>query len=149
MYRVAKGILKNDADCADAIQEAIIKSYLAIRQLRDSQVFKAWITRIVINQCYDLLKKQRKIILMEAVEIEEKMDVPKDYYELSEAMDQLNKEHRIVVALFYYEQFSIEEIAGILDVKEGTVKSRLNRARQKLAELLQLDDRKRGEHHGL
>lgn len=147
LYRVAKGILKDDADCADALQEGITKGYLRLNQLQDPKLFKTWMTRIVMNQCYDMIKKGKKIVLMESVEDKRNVvDQKKDYYELEEALDQLQEDHRIVITLFYYEDYSISEISEMLEVKEGTVKSRLNRARKRLAELMNLMQERSGDH---
>ena len=84
---------------------------------------------------------------MESVEDKRKVvDQKKDYYELEEALDQLQEDHRIVITLFYYEDYSISEISEMLEVKEGTVKSRLNRARKRLAELMNLMQERSGDH---
>ncbi|WP_153729416.1 sigma-70 family RNA polymerase sigma factor [Salinibacillus xinjiangensis] len=148
LYRVAKGILRDDADCGDAIQEAIMKSYYSIHTLKDLGAFKAWITRILIHKCYDLLKKQKRVVPMESVELlaENRAEL-KQHYELFDEIAKLKEKHRTILILFYYEQYSIKEIADILKLREGTVKSRLNRARASLADLLKLDgiERRRKE----
>jgi RNA polymerase sigma-70 factor, ECF subfamily len=136
MYRVAKGILKKDHDCADAIQETILICFRKISSLKEEKHFKTWLIRILIHECYALLNKRKTVIPFEAPwngskkeEIEMKMAV-------QEAVSSLNEELRIVTTLFYFEDLAIKEIADILHIPEGTVKSRLSTARKQLMTLL-------------
>lgn len=144
LYRVSKGILKEDSDCADAIQETILKSYKSITKLKKPTYFKTWITRILINECYDLLRKRNKVIPMESLEEQLPDTGYNDSYflELSDSLSKVDYKHRVVLTLFYFEDFSIKEISTILKIREGTVKSRLNRARTKLSSLLEMEERR-------
>ncbi|MCJ8007121.1 RNA polymerase sigma factor [Lederbergia wuyishanensis] len=145
LYRVSKGILKDDADCADAIQETILKCYHSITQLKQPKYFKTWLTRILINECNDMLKKRKKLVLLESVDAFGSSEKnPEEFTELKEALLKLDDKHRIVLILFYYEEFSIKEMAQILKVREGTVKSRLNRARHRLLSIINLSKNERG-----
>lgn len=145
LYRVSKGILKNDTDCADAIQETILKCYQSIPNLRQPKYFKTWLTRILINECNDILRKRKKILLIDSVEdFGNSENNSEEYIELNEALSKLKFKYRSVLILFYYEEFSIKEIAQILKIREGTVKSRLNRARHKLASVLNFYKDERG-----
>lgn len=151
LYRVSKGILMHDDDCADAIQETIIKSYYSIHKLKKKQNFKTWLTRILINQCYDLLKKRNKIIPIEPMDPQLQLiaqEEPTAYHQLSEGIDKLSTNKKAIITLFYYEQLTIQEIAVVLNIKEGTVKSRLNRARNNLASYLTKDEIKRRGENG-
>lgn len=150
LYRVAKGILKEDSICADAIQEAILKSYKSISKLKNPKYFKTWITRILINECNDILKKKHKDLSHENIESLQDMEADvKENCDLTEAISELDEKHRAVVTLFYYEEFSIKEISQILKISEGTVKSRLNRARLKLSSYLNLQNpEERGVENG-
>lgn len=138
LYRVAKAILKSDNECADAIQEAILKAFKSIGGVREPQYFKTWLTKIVINECNRILRNNRKVI-----PIEEYMDqaYTLDAYEkieIQEAVDSLDDEFRVVVILFYFEDMTIRDIAGTLEIPEGTVKSRLSRARERLSKQLKI-----------
>lgn len=135
MYRVAKSILNTDEDIGDAIQETILKAYKGINKLKNDQYFKTWIIKILINECRDLLRKRRKFILLNEV----KEAGYTDTYENSEVLNAINtleEEFRVVTVLFYYEDMSIQQIASLVNIPEGTVKSRLSRARGKLFDLL-------------
>ncbi|QHS24303.1 sigma-70 family RNA polymerase sigma factor [Virgibacillus sp. MSP4-1] len=148
MYRVTKGILKAEADCADAIQEAIIKSYQSIRQVKNAKSFQSWLMRIVVNQCYDMIKKQKRVVPMESVEPVHNPPEAVPVYDLYDELHQLKSNYRMVIILYYYEQYSIEEISTILRIRIGTVKSRLNRGRRKLAEIINLNELERGNESG-
>lgn len=138
MYHVAKTLLRSDADCADAIQEAIIKAFTKLDTLRSDEFAKTWLIRIVINECYMILRRQSRVISIEEWPIEDRPDDSKDYSELYEALEKLPENQRLCVTLFYLEGYSIREIASILEVTESTVKNRLARGRQRMR--IELDD---------
>ena len=66
MYKIAVGILKNDFDAADAIQESILTCYEKLRELKKAQYFKTWLLRILINNCNQMLREQKKVVGIEA-----------------------------------------------------------------------------------
>ena len=138
MYLTAKTILRNDQDCGDAIQEAIVKAFQKIDTLRQDKYAKTWLMRILINECYSLLRRESRYVSMEEMrelsigEAEEK----KDYSDLYSAVRSLKEELRIPVVLYYGEDFSIREIAQILEITEGAVQKRLFRARMQLRDRL-------------
>lgn len=134
MYATAKSILVNDQDCADAIQETIVKAFSKIHTLKNDRYAKTWLIRILINECYTLLRKTSKQISLEDMnEIwESEAGEKTDYSELYRAVNALKEELRLPVILYYVEDFSIKEIAQILDLTEGAVQKRLARAREKL-----------------
>ena len=131
LYHVAKTLLYNDADCADAIQEAIVKAFTNLHTLRQDSYAKTWLVRIVINECYAIMRKQKNIVSLEDYQNQETV-WPEDYSDLYEAVSQLPKETRICVTLYYLEGYSIKETAKIVDVTESAVKNRLSRARAML-----------------
>ena len=102
MYKVAKSILKNEDDVCDAIQNALISTYTNLNKLQNNQFFSTWMTRILINKCYDIAKA--------------------------------------TTILYYYNDYSVNEISQILEVPEGTVKSRLSRARSKIYEIIKSEE---------
>ena len=136
MYHVAKALLYNDADCQDAIQEAIAKAFDKIGTLKQDTYAKTWLLRILINECYGIMRKEKKIISLETCEQEEPWMERQDYSDLYEALMGLTEEARLAVILYYMEGYSIREIARMTKVTESAVKSRLARARTKLKEEL-------------
>lgn len=137
LYRTARAFLKKESDCSDAIQETILKAYESIERLKKPAYFKTWITRILINQCKKMLLKQKKMVSLEEydkVPVSHSKEFEK--IEVRELLDHLEESHRIVISLYYFEKYPLHEIAQILQIPEGTVKSRLFRARQNLEELM-------------
>ena len=95
--------------------------------------------RILINECYNLVRKSSKLISFEDLEdrLEMESEKSKDYSELYAAVNSLKEELRLPVILYYIEDFSVREIAQILEISEGAVQKRLARARGKLRQELQ------------
>ncbi len=135
LFFVAKGVLKNDADAEDAVCNAIMKAYENFGQLKDIKAFKSWITRIVINEAYMICRKNKNTQSIEEI-LQEPSYIVKYYDDTWEIVNSLEEEYKTVLILFYYNDFSINEIAQTLDIAKGTVKSRLNRGRQKVKELI-------------
>ena len=139
LYSTAKTILFCDQDCADAIQETIVKAFSKIGTLKNDKYAKTWLIRILINECYNLIRKSSKLISLENLEDRQEMEAEKaeDYSELYTAVNSLKEELRLPVILYYIEGFSVKEIAQILEISEGAVQKRLARARGKLRQELQ------------
>jgi RNA polymerase sigma-70 factor (ECF subfamily) len=139
MYATARSILQNDTDCADAIQETIVKAFSHITELRQEKYAKTWLMRILINESHNLLRKNSRIVSLEdyAGAEEAKMPEKQDYSDLYKAMQQLNEELRMTVVLYYMEEFSVREVAAIMEVSEGAVQKRLARARAQMKKKLQ------------
>ena len=128
LYRVAKSLLYNDADCADAIQEAIVKAFSKLHTLKEDAYAKTWLIKIVMNECYGIMRKEKKM--------EDKAAEHEDYSELYEAIFKLPEPVKLCVTLYYLEGYSVKEVAQILDVTESAVKNRLLKARAVLKESL-------------
>lgn len=135
MYRLSMSILKNTNDAEDAVSEAVLAAYEQLSSLKKIDSFKAWIMTILVNKSKDILKKRKKLELCENTELFEK-STKEDTNEIWNAVLELNEEYSEVVILYYYEGFSIKEITKILHIPEGTVKSRLSRARSKLQQII-------------
>ena len=134
LFFTAKSILRNDTDAEDAVCSAIMKAFENFSQLREQQYFKSWITRIVINEAYAICRKNKNLQSMEEMTAEPSYS---DYHdEMWEIVNTLDEEFRTVIIMFYYNDIPINEIAEYLDIAPGTVKSRLNRGRKKLKELI-------------
>ncbi|OWA35843.1 hypothetical protein B9G55_08100 [Saccharibacillus sp. O16] len=136
MYRTAHTILRSDTDCADALQETILKAYRSVGTLKQPAFFKTWLYRILINECNDILRKKARVSLPGV--LPESVQEEKDYrmVELKEAVAQLKEPLRLVVVLVYMEDMKIAEAARVLGVSEGTVKMRLKRGRTQLQQWL-------------
>lgn len=131
MYRVALAILMNDEDVADAIQETILTCWEKIGTLRKEQYFKTWLTRILMNHCFDMRKEAKRTVDLK--EWEEPFAEDSSNYELKEALASLDTKYSIVLTLFYGEGYHIKEIAKLLKIPSSTVRTRLQRGREQLA----------------
>lgn len=135
LFRVAFSILRNYTDCEDAVQNTILKAYQNLNTLKERAYFRTWTVRILKNECFALLKKQRTVVpLSEQPEGDYEMEVPD--LDLNRAFDTLTPEERLTITLFYYEGYKTAEIAKLTDVSDSTVRNRLSRARAALKEKL-------------
>ncbi len=132
MYHIAKSMLYNDADCADAIQEAIVKAFSKLHTLKDDSYARTWLIRIVMNECYTIMRREKKIISLEEYQMDEQAAEQKDYSDLYEAIFKLPEQMKLCVTLYYMEGYSVKEVAALLDTTESAVKNRLAKARGKL-----------------
>lgn len=137
IYRVAKSILNNEEDIEDAVSESILKAYKNIQALKQEVFFKTWLIRIVINESNNLYKKRAKEIAVDKDHFKN-IKVNDNYKDLSlyNAINSLDEDLRITTILFYFEDMKYKDIAKVLNVKEGTIKSRLSRAKEKLYNIL-------------
>lgn len=140
LYHVAKTLLYNDADCADAIQESIVKAFSKIHTLKKDGFAKTWLVRILINECYTIMRKEKKLVSIEEYAHEDKTAESQDYSALYEAISRLSRDARLSITLYYMEGYSIKEIAKMLDTTESTIKNRLSRARAKLKDHLEREE---------
>ena len=138
LYRVARSILSNEQDCADAVQEAVFQGWLKRAQLRDPNSFKAWITRIVINECRNLQRKSQKQLRVVGAIIDDfRMNPsPAPTSALQAALSELPDKYRLPLILHYSENYSTREIAQIMNIPEGRLRERMRTARKMLGRAL-------------
>lgn len=140
MYRVAIMILKNDADCADAISESIVTAFSKLHTLKNDSYAKTWLIRILINECYASLKRKKRLVCVAEFKEQVIQEEYKDYSILYREVRHLPEKLRICIELFYVEELSIKEITEILKISESAVKNRLARARKLLKNKLMMED---------
>lgn len=132
LYRVARTMLRSDADCEDAVQEALLKAWSKLPSLREEQFFETWLIRILINECKNIYRRRPRA----ESEIPETLAAPPADGELMDALMNLPPKHRIPMELHYIEGYGVAEIARMLFIPEGTVKWRLSRGRALLRDEL-------------
>ena len=128
LYRVSTTILPQLCDRQDAVQSAIEKALRKQEKLRDPNALEAWLTRILINECYLILRSRKR---------ETAPDALPDLYEL---FTSLEEKYRLPMVLYYVEGHSVAEAAHILHLPQNTLKSRLHRGRQALRSSLALKE---------
>lgn len=138
----------NDRDAAqDLFQETFIKAYYNLDKFRGDSSIKTWLIRITINVCKDYLKSAYQKHVVPMMEFEEDAIVSDSDFEevenadrnaqIRQAVAELPEEYREAVLCVYFQEMSVSEAAEALGVPEGTVKSRLSRAREKLKKVLE------------
>jgi RNA polymerase sigma-70 factor (ECF subfamily) len=140
MKSIAFNLLGNAADAEDAVQEAFLKIYRGAKTFRGGAAFSTWAFRVVVNTCYDALRRRRTRPAGTPMETPDGREVlpptPASDHPLRLALEKsvarLNPKHRAVFLLFEVEGFSHGEIARILGIPEGTSKTYLFDAKKKL-----------------
>lgn len=135
LYKTAWAILKNEADVADAIQESITDGFEKRGELRQPQYFRTWLIRILINNCYQILRQRQR---------EAFTDIPEtgseDRYQEDDGFKQLlacvDEKYQLVLTLYYADEYTVYEIAKMLQMKENTVKTWLARGREQVRRYL-------------
>lgn len=131
MYRTAIAILKNEEDAGDAIQDTILSCWEKIDSLKKAEWYKTWMTRILINHCYDILRN--KMNLESLAEYDEPSECDEYNIELKEAYASIDERYRLPIELFYGQGFKVKEIAELLSLPQNTIKTYLSRGRKQLA----------------
>ena len=126
MYKTARSILSQDEDVADAISDTIL----------------AWMTRILVNKCYDLIRANKTVAWEDYIPDPAYREQEYENIEWKQTLDSLSEKYRLIMMLYYVEGFKVSEISQILDLSEGTVKSRLSRGRERLTEAFELRQRR-------
>ena len=139
MFHISWSMLGREPDCADAVQEALTRAWQRRDSLRNPEKFKPWLMRILVNTCNDILRQQKKQTLMTDEELAREEAPASDPLSVREAIECLKPEWRTVILLYYLEGCSVGEIAQMLHIPQGTVKSRLLYARKRLCTLMKED----------
>jgi RNA polymerase sigma-70 factor (ECF subfamily) len=149
LYRIARGILRNNADAEDAVQDAYVSAFTHLASYRGESTLAAWLSRIVLNEALGRLRLRRPTVDLDALEPERReaeiiqfpLSTPNDDPErtmaqrqilelVEQATDNLPEVYRLVFVARVIEGMSVEETSDLLDIKPETVKTRLHRARQ-------------------
>ena len=140
LYRIAFSYSKDEESALDIVQEAITKALKNIGKLKKEEYVKTWFYRILINECLQYIKKNKRIITCELQEIENKIEwndkITDDGIDIYKHIESLNEKLKTVIILRFFEDMKIEEIAKITNVNINTVKSRLYKALKELKKLI-------------
>lgn len=147
MYRMAFSILGNDADSQDAVGESIVRAFENWHKLAKKERARSWLMGILINVSREHYAGEKRMILTEEPEKYAEPTVSEEDA-LWPVVMELPDEVRIIVIAYYYQGFSVREISRMLDMAEGTVKTRLSRGRKTLAGMLRQESREEGARRG-
>lgn len=140
MYKIAYSYFGNEQDALEAIQETTFRAYNSFHKLKQPQYFKTWLIRILINYCIDEKKRIRKSdLIFESTIIQAEEDIHSKI-EIRRALQKLKPLSKSIIILKYFEDLTINEIAGILQRPEGTIKTWLNKALNELRIIIGEED---------
>ena len=130
--------LDQQIDAWDAVQETWISVIKGLNKLQNPSLFVSWLFRILTNKCIDRIrKKQQEVRLLEQTDIKlESSEISNENESLSQAIQGLSDEHKALIMLRFGQGLQIGQIAAMLNIAEGTAKSRLHRALARLREIL-------------
>ena len=142
MYVLACSILKNQADAQDAVSECIVRAFENRTSLRKRTSARSWLIKILINVSRSAITKRQKVVLFaDPEQYEQEPETAEDH--LWSVILELPENVRVVMVLYYYEGFSVREISTLLDIPEGTTKTRLSSGRKQLEKWIE-----DGKEHG-
>lgn len=137
VYRVALNGCKNKYDAEDVVQETFIKLLKCKKKFESDEHVRNWLIRVAINECNSLWNTSwRKKVTLTNEKCDEPVFQMDEHSELYELVMQLSPKNRQVIYLYYFEDFSVKEVAEILNISETAVQTRLQRGRQKIKEKL-------------
>lgn len=152
LYRTSFLILRNRADVEDIVQETFYKYMTTDMAFESDNHKRAWLLKVSQNKCKDLLRSHKIRAYVPYEEIEEslisKTEVEKNDIEELLKIEELDYKYKSVIMLYYYEEYSIEEVANILGLTVPAVKKRLQRAREKIRKVCEKTYRG-GENYGI
>lgn len=137
LFLIAFSYTKSQADAEDIMQNAFLKLWKSKESFKDDEHIDKWLTKVCVNECKDFFKltlRRKNTSLDEIIsvgECDKYFDV-----DLFNAVLSLSKKERMVVHLFYYEEYTISEISSLMKIKASTIKSMLHRSRKKLKNML-------------
>jgi len=135
LYRIACTYCRQHADAEDIVQTAFMKLYQTETEFQDEEHIKRWLIRVTVNEARNLCSSfwKKNVTSLESSGMIQPYDFPRpEYSDLYDAVLSLPGKYKIVVHLYYYEDYSVKEIAEILSLKETTVQTQLMRARKQL-----------------
>lgn len=132
LYRVAASYLRGEADRLDAIAEAIARAWERRGTLRDERLFGTWITRILIRECVNIQRRQRRVVPVDTLPEHGDGESDASAQQLRDALDSLPQRQRTMVVLHYMEGYDVLETARIMGTTKGAVCAGLSRARETL-----------------
>ncbi len=130
LYRIACALLRSEADRQDAMQETALKAWKNRASLREEQYFRTWISRIMVNECHNLHRKNSRYVPME--ELPDRPAPDSGEQETRLMLESLPEKQRVPLVLHYLEGFSLEEIARVQHISLALVKYRMHQARKAL-----------------
>lgn len=140
LFKIAYSVCKNKDDAEDAVQQTFLNFYNCNRTFENDEHIKNYLVKITVNNCKHMFLSpwHKKVVLFDEYCNDDyyTIDNMDEHFEVYNAVMSLPEKYRIVVHLYYFEDYNVKEIANIISEKETTIQTRLMRARNKLKNLL-------------
>ncbi|KIL50727.1 hypothetical protein KP77_13470 [Jeotgalibacillus alimentarius] len=143
LYKTAYAYLKNEADAIEAVQETTCRAYQSIHSLKQPEYAKTWLIRIMINVCQTELQKRKKVTGHPFFEDERSADHQYSNIETAEALESLSPKERELINLKFIQDLTIRQVAEVLEMPEGTVKTKLYQSLSQLKRWFEKGDDRR------
>lgn len=136
LYCIAKSKIGNENDIDDIIQETMIIAFLNIKKLKNNKFFKTWIIKILINNCNKFYKRKKLKSIEQNDEVRKirSKEIDMSNIEFEDLISFLKEDEKIILTLYYYLGYTTKEISQILNKREGTICSKISRAKMKIKE---------------
>ena len=131
MYHIARYSLRNTEDASDAVSEAVLDAFCSVKKLREPEMFRSWIMKILSAK----IKQKQKEYFSDTEELSDDITVSSFDFasaELKDALGRLDGESKLILSMSVLGGYSSDEIAGVCGIKSGTVRSKLSRIKEKL-----------------
>ena len=150
LYKISYSYFRDKDSASDAVQDSVLIAYRNIAKLKDREKFNAWITTILVNRCRDIVRRNKKVSFEEYNEsvldisrfalknIDTSFENLETRLDIIKFLEKIDDKYSEVIRLKYLGDYTIEEIATIMDIPQGTVKSRLNTGIKKLKSLMEV-----------
>lgn len=139
LYVIVKARLMDEEEAKDVVWDSILTAYDKLWTLRDVNKFNSWITKIVVNNCNNVIRKRKiREVTFEYESVEDNVIFNNEYVDIEDSIDffellsGLNNDERTIVAMYYSEEYTTKEISEILKMNESTVRSKIKRAKEKI-----------------
>ena len=135
LYAIARSYFRNGMDAEDAVDQTVMNAWEKLHTLRQPAYFKTWLTKILLNNCNDILRQRRNLVTLDALPEREGAEDDHGDLHFAELMARLSPPVRAAMQLYYGEGFNTREISALLNIPVGTVTTRLKRGRDILGRL--------------
>ena len=139
LYTIAKLRLKDEFWAKDAVQETFLSLFLNCKKIKNAEKLKSWLIIVLINECNDIVHDNKigqvsfnQNNFENLIYLEDNFKKLIDKIDFNNIINKLNEEERTIIAMYYSGQYNLKEISRILNIKNGTIKSKLSRAKDKL-----------------
>lgn len=142
LYRLALTYMQNSEDAADAVQDVFVKYMTAAPFLRDEEHERAWLIRVTVNRCCDLLRRRkiRSYVSLDEITETAAEDPELDSSDVMRCLAKIPEKNRAAIVLHHLEGFSVDEVSRMLGISQSAVKMRLARGRDALKDLLSMEE---------